>query len=241
MLTEMTDRNFETIVFLSSWSPINGMREETRFYEAVAVVGGSFIALMVRLLLLALVPGFRTALQGFGIAISPIMLWLICWRAIKDYGVAVDNPHEKPSKVAAPVAQEMQAAEEAPPTTQADGAEAHTTKVDAGNPLVNGEFEESKNPWSRDSVVTALIVTACVTFCVSLSDPLNTADYLTNLQGRIGAIFGSLFAAVLAVLLGTALEFRLSDRRFLLGASVVMGLAALSSTAKVTLLFWIGF
>lgn len=254
VLTEMQDRNFEVILFLSAWSPVHGMREEvlqgeSRTEEVIAVIGGAWVALMARLLLIGLVRAFRGWLESFAIVFSPIMLWILCYRAIKDYRVANDNRHDKPSvaaqKMNEPLAQEMSPPELAPPPQPtspdrftSDGIRLKPGEMDLG--AANKEF--GLTPWNRGPVSMAFFVTLACTFMVSISDPLRGMTYLDGgfTAGLLGSILGALVAAILAVAAGTALEYVLSDRRYLLATSVCMGLFATSATARTILFFWVG-
>lgn len=235
VLTEMTDRNFEVILFLSSWSPVRGMREARRGYEAVAVTVGAWMALMTRLLLIASIQQFRGWLDSFAIVFSPIMLWVLTWRAVSDYRVADERGTDKPSvaakKAAAPEPGTLEM-KEAPPLEQQLAPETLS-----GEPM-----KLSQSPWQHESVVMACGVTYFCTFFVTLSDPLRGAEYLDGgfTVSLFVSLVGSLLAAALAVGAGTALEYRIDDRRFLLGASVCLGLHALSATARTILFFWIG-
>jgi len=84
LLSELQDRNFEMVLFLSSWSPITGMRADLRVWEAVTVVLAAWTAQITRLLLfyfdVLIGPIEQVVLFG-----SPIVLLWMCVRAYQNY------------------------------------------------------------------------------------------------------------------------------------------------------------
>lgn len=236
ILEEAQHRSLDALVFLSSWSPLYGMREQTRCHEAVAVVVGAFSAQMLRLLIAK-----SENYEVFASICAPISLWFLAVKAALNYRFANEyRAAQVANENAPPAAQEMQVVgagkeelrdEELP--TPAGEKQVST----ATQPLAQEGLNVS--PWQRGPVLVGYLVTLVTMFAVSDSDPMQGSKRVgeDEAAGKVGAVFGALAAASLAVLIGTLMEHVLSDRRFLLATSVVMGLSAVSATSHAILQF----
>lgn len=221
MLEQIDHRTLEVIIFLGSWSPIYGMREDTRLYEAVAVALGAFIALLMRLLISAVAePGPNSNYVNFSMLSAPLMLWFLALKAAINYRSA----NEYRAQVA------LKSHTELPPPSGGASAVAEL-EVSPTQPL--------QGPWERGPVIAGFFVTLVCMFVVAADVQLQGQSRAGDSIGeRVGSVFGLLAAASLAVLVGTMLEHVLSDRRFLLATSVVMGLTAMTATSSAILHFF---
>jgi len=235
LLSELQDRNFEVVLFLSSWSPVTGMRADLRCWEAVTVVLAAWIAQITRLLLFyfGALEGVMEQVLLFG---SPLVLGWMCVRAIQNYHHADAWQAEKKEAAAA---EQVELAEKK--KKEAAGKQAAQAEQGEG-----GEGDQKKepfepptlkiSPWEHDSVQMAFIGTLICCLLVSLSRPEAAPE--DNAMKLTGAILGGLAVAIVAVVAGTFVEKGLTDRRYLLAASVVFGLGTLSAISRL-LLAWV--
>jgi len=97
------------------------------------------------------------------------------------------------------------------------------------------DHNDGAAPWEHDSVQMAFVGTLICCLLVSLSRPEAAPN--DNTTKLTGAILGGLAVAILAVVAGTLLEKALTDRRYLLAASVVFALGTLSAISRLVLAF----
>lgn len=93
-LAETYDRNFKMIIFLSSWGPLYGMRYDTRCTQALLVITGVTVAFIIRVTVFTLADqgsSFRDWWQTVAEICSPVALWLLTFKAARDYNSADQN------------------------------------------------------------------------------------------------------------------------------------------------------
>lgn len=232
---ELTDRNFEVILFLSSWGPFWGMRTHTRGVEVVLVVTGVSLAFVVRAILVAAI-GDSDNTAGWALTgstvISPLVLCMLAFRAWSDWKNvdALAKLNEARAKVI----------EEDKEQTQEKYDEAHREGIDK---VAHTGFAKGRDhiDWAemREPKALAFFIPFIITLFNAAANPLQGAQISEKSPWYLflALVFGSIFAACLAVGLGTTLERWVSERRYLLCAWVSLLMSALGATCHAVLLF----
>jgi len=239
-LAELADKNFEVILFLSSWGPFWGMRTHTRTIESVLVVVGVSVGFIVRVITVSLIglEEFNTGTARDVLnVVSPMVLWFLMCRAYSHYANA-DHLAQLQRQRQGIVDQDKAEKAPAPAAMEAgDAAAEGDKKNDNMTPL-----EVDQPGFDRDDVrepkAFAFFVPLVTTLLVSASNPLQGAlVYSSSFNGWQAAIcLGSILSSTLAVIAGTLLEGWISAQRYLLVASVTMGLSAMAATGRMILL-----
>jgi len=258
-VSELGDRSFQVVVLLAVWCPFFGMRAG-RCEETLLVTLGAGSALTVRVLLVG-------ALQGVGLGwirflllfFAPLVLWFLVSKAWLDYRSAdlvwyanllgvQDKSTGNPAETAPQYATNVFKLPASSPGFDGDVGRQEAGEASYGSveKAVESQLRGARADVDLQStagragpMTTAFFVSMFCTFAVSLSDPLrDVGDIFGHFLSPFASILGALGAVGVAVLLGVLAERSLSDRRFLLCSTAVLGMSALSVTTRVFLLLF---
>jgi len=254
LFAETYDRNFKMIIFLSSWGPIWGMRYNTRYQQVGLVVAGVTTAYFLRVLAAVLleesVNDRRTTLSNF---ISPLFLIILSVKATLDYNEANQRHmlmQARPSQTEAitaasqeagtPSSSAVAAASEGEDKEPAETLERPKEATDGPSPEPMLEKDGEPKEERKEPLLMAFVIPFCCNLCVSVSNPLEGSEAMDSLKflSVFPIVTGAFLAASLAVSLGTVLEHTLTERRFLLCASVSLSLTSVQAISA-SLLFYI--
>lgn len=236
-LAELADRNFEVILFLSSWGPFWGMRTRTRTIESVLVVVGVSVGFIIRAVTIALI-GYEdntlgTVGSNWATALSPMILWFLVWRAYSHYSSADALAELEKQRQAVHDDGKGQALAPAPAAMEAGetASDNNVSPLEVEKPSVI-DAEDMREPKAM-----AFFVPLMTTLLVSISDPLKGSQYgSSGWTVWVAICMGSILASTLAVLAGTLLEGWISEKRYLLCASVTLSLSATAATSRLAIL-----
>jgi len=252
-LVELGDRSFIVIVILASWCPHSGIRRREQLaLQLFLVVLGAVVALVLRVATWHSTDGSTSQTGDLVLWAMPLLMGGMALKAYFDFRDA--DVLGKPMRPAAPISARTQALHSGdwstgernsflqgfkmyePPTSF---AEEQPAKSPTG--IVNTGGWESYGsvplPPSRTnlqwSLATAFVIPLVVVFTVRAADVFSRESYMSWL----GVTFGFFTAATLAALTGFVLERQLSDRRFMLVATIAFGSLCLTSTSQALLHF----
>jgi len=253
------DKNLQVIVLLAVWCPFFGMRQK-RFEETLMVALGASGALTVRLLLVGALQGVGLGWVRYILLITaPLTLWFLLTKVYLDYRAAdsawyaqfMDMTLEKSSGGSSAAARpsfrqdvfrlpkDPGANDEQQSSGYGAMGDSMEKTIEAQLAKVRGE-KESKDGQQRGTagpLTTALFSSLLATFAVSMADPLRGLSVVFGgFFTPFASILGAITAVVVAVLVGVLVERNLSERRFLLCGTAVIGMSALSVTTRVILL-----
>lgn len=249
------DRSFQVVVLLAAWCPFFGMRAG-RCEETLLVALGASSALTVRVLLVG-------ALQGVGLGwirflllfVAPFVLWFLASKVWLDYGRADSVWYanllalqDKSTGIPAETAQEYATNVFKMPVPGEDLGRQEAGEASYGSVEkavesklrgARGDVDPQSTAGRAGPMTTAFFLSMFCTFAVSLSDPLRgVGDIFGHFLSPFASILGALGAVGVAILLGMLAGRSLSDHRFLLCSTAVLGMSALSVTTRVLLLLF---